>query len=103
MTRNTVRSLLPIVAGADDMTTGAASQSNTALDTTNTNSAAGSNTMATVGQIGSTIGTVMGAYHGYKRDDSVGWAIGWALLGGAFWPLTIPIMLAQGFGKPAGK
>ncbi len=40
------------------------------------------------------------AYHGYKRNNSVGWAIGWALLGGLFPVITPVIALAQGFGKP---
>ena len=49
--------------------------------------------------IGTLAGMVGGAYHGYKRNgDSVGWAIGWALLGG-LWPITIPVMIAQGFGE----
>lgn len=49
--------------------------------------------------IGSLAGMIGGAYHGYKRNgDSVGWAIGWALLGG-FWPITIPVMIVQGFGE----
>ena len=51
----------------------------------------------------SVAGTTMGAYHGYKRNDSVGWGIGWALLGGAFPVIAIPIMLAQGFGEKARK
>jgi hypothetical protein len=49
----------------------------------------------------STAGMVAGAYHGYKRNESVGWAIGWALLGSMFPYITIPVSLAQGFGKPA--
>ena len=45
-------------------------------------------------------GASLGAYHGYKRnDESVGWAIGWALLGGAFPYVTLPVSYAQGFGK----
>lgn len=44
-------------------------------------------------------GTVLGAFHGYKRNSSVGWAIVWGLLGGAFPFFTIPVSLAQGFGK----
>lgn len=47
----------------------------------------------------STAGMVLGAFHGYKRNESVGWAIGWALLGGAFPFITIPVSLAQGFGE----
>lgn len=46
-------------------------------------------------------GTAVGAYHGYKRNDSVGWAIGWALLGGAFPFIVIPVAFAQGFGERA--
>ena len=49
----------------------------------------------------STAGCVLGAYHGYKRNDSVGWAIGWALLGGLFPFIVIPVAFAQGIGKPA--
>lgn len=40
------------------------------------------------------------AYHGYKRNNSVGWAIGWFFLGSIFFPLTPVIAVAQGFGKP---
>lgn len=39
------------------------------------------------------------AYHGYKRNQSIGWALVWGILGGAFWPIALPISLAQGFGK----
>ena len=46
-----------------------------------------------------TAGTGLGAYHGYKRNDSVGWAIAWGLLGGAFPVITIPVAFAQGFGE----
>lgn len=45
-------------------------------------------------------GTGLGAYHGYKRTGSIGWAIGWALLGGLFPIITIPVAVAQGFGRP---
>lgn len=44
-------------------------------------------------------GAATGAYHGYKRNNSVGWAIGWALLGSIFPVITIPVSLAQGFGE----
>ncbi len=40
------------------------------------------------------------AYHGYKRNDSVGWAVVWGLLGGAFPVITPAIALAQGFAEP---
>lgn len=42
-------------------------------------------------------------YHGYKRNDSVGWALCWGLLGGIVWPITVPIAFAQGYAKPKKK
>jgi hypothetical protein len=43
----------------------------------------------------------LGAFHGYRRNNSVAWAVGWAILGGMF-PVIVPaIAFAQGFGKPA--
>ena len=39
------------------------------------------------------------AYHGYKRNHSFGWAIGWGLLGGLFPVITPAVAVAQGFGK----
>lgn len=44
-------------------------------------------------------GTALGAYHGYKRNDSIGWAIAWGLLGGAFPIIALPIAYAQGYGQ----
>lgn len=44
-------------------------------------------------------GTAAGAYHGYKRNNSVGWALLWGLLGGLAPVITVPIAVAQGFGK----
>jgi len=40
------------------------------------------------------------AYHGYKRNNSLGWALVWALLGGAVPIIGVPVALAQGFAKP---
>jgi hypothetical protein len=48
-------------------------------------------------------GMAVGAYHGYKRNNSVGWGIGWGLLGGLVPIIVIPIALAQGIGKPKGR
>jgi hypothetical protein len=48
-------------------------------------------------------GMAIGAYHGYKRNNSVGWAIGWGLLGGLIPIIVIPIAFAQGIGKPKGR
>lgn len=47
------------------------------------------------------VGTILGAYHGYKRNNSIGWGIAWGLLGGAFPFITIPVAFAQGFAKRA--
>lgn len=56
-----------------------------------------------VWRLASAAGAVSGAYHGYKRNGgSIGWAIGWFLLGGLFPMFTIPVSLAQGYGKPRG-
>jgi len=45
------------------------------------------------------VGAVTGAYHGYKRNNSVGWSVAWGILGGMFPFITLPISLAQGFGE----
>lgn len=49
--------------------------------------------------IASIAGTAVGAYHGYKRNDSVGWAIAWALMGGLVPYVVVPVAMAQGIGK----
>jgi len=43
------------------------------------------------------------AYHGYKRNGSVGWAIGWALIGGLSPIIGGAVAIAQGFGKPKAR
>jgi len=55
----------------------------------------------TVWYVASLASSAVAGYHGYKRNGgSVGWAIGWFLLGGLF-PVIVPtIAVAQGFGKP---
>jgi len=40
------------------------------------------------------------AYHGYIRNDSIGWALVWFMLGGLFPVITPVIAVAQGFGQP---
>lgn len=49
----------------------------------------------------STAGMAMAAYHGYKRNDSVGWALAWGFLGAAFPIITNVIALAEGYAQPA--
>lgn len=39
------------------------------------------------------------AYHGYKRNNSVGWALVWGLAGGIVWPVSLAIAFSQGFAK----
>lgn len=52
-------------------------------------------------RMASLAGTVAGAYHGYRRNNSFGWALVWGLLGGIAPVLVVPIAVAQGFGQPA--
>lgn len=57
--------------------------------------------LRTLGYVISATGAGLSAYHGYKRSrGSIGSAIGWGILGSFFGILTVPIALAQGFGKP---
>lgn len=51
----------------------------------------------------STASMAASAYHGYKRNKSVGWALWWGLMGGMFPVITPTIAVAQGFGKPEGR
>lgn len=48
----------------------------------------------------STISSALSAYHGYKRNDSVGWALWWGLMGSIAPVITPTIAFAQGFGQP---
>lgn len=40
-----------------------------------------------------------GAYHGYRRTGSYGWALLWAFFAGVLPIIAIPIAVAQGFGE----
>ena len=46
-----------------------------------------------------TASAAVSGYHGYKRNNSVGWAIVWFGLGGLFPIITPTIAFAQGFSK----
>jgi hypothetical protein len=47
------------------------------------------------------LGVVGAAYHGYRRNDSMGWAAAWATWG-LFFPVpTLAYAAGQGFAKPA--
>lgn len=45
------------------------------------------------------VGFIAGAYHGYVRNQSIGWGIWWALMGTFFPVLTTTFAVAQGFNK----
>jgi len=59
-------------------------------------------TIAQVVNVARPFSMAAGAYHGYKRNQSVGWAIGWALLGFMSPVIAMPVALAQGFGTRKG-
>lgn len=44
-------------------------------------------------------GGAAATYHGYRRNQSVGWALAWGFVGGLFPVTTNVIGVAQGFGK----
>lgn len=46
-----------------------------------------------------TASAVASGYHGYKRNNSIGWGIAWFGLGAIFPIITPTIAFAQGFGK----
>lgn len=58
--------------------------------------------MPVIGGIGSLVTSVLGVYHGYRRNGSVGWALGWFFFGALAWPVALPLMFAMkpGFAKP---
>lgn len=39
-------------------------------------------------------------YHGYKRNNSIGWALAWGLAGSVAPIIAVPVAIAQGFGQP---
>lgn len=48
--------------------------------------------------VASTVSMALCVYHGYKRNNSVGWALGWGLFGTVA-PIVAPVVAyAQGFG-----
>jgi hypothetical protein len=49
----------------------------------------------------SAVSAALSAYHGYKRDNSVGWAALWGVAGWLVPIITPAIAFAQGFGQPA--
>lgn len=93
MTRQVLARYMPVSVGAAEGTD--------TVDNSQPKLNPGMGALSTVLVAGSYAGGAMGVYHGYKRNDSIGWALGWGLVGSMFWPITVPLMFAQGFGKPA--
>lgn len=57
--------------------------------------------LGTLGGVLSLVGAMTGTYHGYIRNNgSFGWALAWLAFGSVLPVFSIPISLAQGFGKP---
>jgi hypothetical protein len=56
--------------------------------------------VAIMWSIASTASFAACVYHGYKRNDSIGWAIGWGFMGALFPVITPVIAVAQGFAQP---
>lgn len=51
-------------------------------------------------QIVATASMAVSAYHGYKRNNSIGWALWWGLMGSMFPIITPVIAVAEGYAKP---
>lgn len=49
------------------------------------------------------VSAIASAYHGYKRNNSVGWGIWWGVMGALFPIITPGVALIEGFGKRAGS
>lgn len=54
---------------------------------------------ASIWGIASTVSMAASAFHGYRRNQSIGWAIWWGLMGGVFPIFTPVVALAQGYSR----
>jgi len=61
--------------------------------------AGGPSVRAVAWAVASTVGTAAGVYHGYQRNQSIGWALAWGLFGAVMPIVALPLAVAQGFGK----
>lgn len=57
----------------------------------------------TIYGIAGLLGLGLGAYHGYKRHNSLAWGAGWGLLGSVLPGVVVPLALCQGLGKRKGS
>ncbi len=55
----------------------------------------------TLGALASLGGAAAGAYHGYRRNQTITSAILWGIFGSVLPVIAVPVALAQGFGKRA--
>ena len=60
-------------------------------------------TLTKISLVASVLSTPVLAYHGYRRTGTVGNALLWGILGAIVWPITVPVALAQGYGKQVSK
>ena len=63
----------------------------------------GSGVGATVYGLLATASMAVSVYHGYKRNDDLGYGLWWGLMGALFPVITPVIAVAQGFAEPAKK
>ena len=91
-------SALPALPPVQDIVTTPAGPTFSLPAVTSTEAAAAGAASALWGIV-SVVAMGASAYHGYKRNESIGWAIGWGLLGAMFPIITVPVAIAQGFGQ----
>lgn len=51
----------------------------------------------------STASAASGIYHGYRRNNSLGWGLWWGLMGAVFPVVSVAVSVAQGYGKRKGR
>lgn len=55
---------------------------------------------STVGGALTVASAALSAYHGYRRNQSIGWGLWWFIMGTLF-PIVVPVLaVSQGFGQP---
>lgn len=57
----------------------------------------------TIWGVASTLSMAASAFHGYRRNGSIGWAIWWGFMGATFPVITPVIAVAQGYSKRKGS
>ena len=84
---------------ARGVTASAVSGALTWLDAADSWGLSSPSTRSTLWGIASIASGAASAYHGYKRNNSIGWGVWWFIMGSMFPVITPVIGLAQGFGK----